>query len=173
MSTLPELLRARGWSWKRLATEAGVSNPVIYGIRNGNYHHVGMRAADKIADALGVSVTIVYPPWARAARLATKDLNRSPTPKAAQAFWWSGYERRSLLPCPTVVAEHHEAVEAVRAAIMTLPEHLRTVFVLRWYFGQRHREVAQALNIPVGTSKSRFHAATNLFADKLVHMLAG
>lgn len=47
----------------------------------------------------------------------------------------------------------------VRAAIAALPPHLREVFVLVEVFGLRYREVAQVLDIPDGTVKSRMFGA--------------
>ncbi len=52
----------------------------------------------------------------------------------------------------------------VRAAIASasvdeLPEHLRQVLLLAYYQGLKYREVADIVGIPVGTVKSRLHAA--------------
>lgn len=54
------------------------------------------------------------------------------------------------------------AVE-VKAAVASLPPHLREVFVLVEVFGLRYREAAVVLDIPEGTVKSRmFHARRSL-----------
>jgi len=47
----------------------------------------------------------------------------------------------------------------VRQAVDRLPDPLKHVLVLVYYQGLKYREVAQALGIPVGTVKSRLHAA--------------
>jgi RNA polymerase sigma-70 factor (ECF subfamily) len=40
-----------------------------------------------------------------------------------------------------------------------LPEFLRQVLLLAYFQGLKYREVADILGIPVGTVKSRLHAA--------------
>lgn len=47
----------------------------------------------------------------------------------------------------------------VRAAVLDLPESLRTALNLVYYQGLKYREAADILEIPVGTVKSRLHAA--------------
>jgi RNA polymerase sigma-70 factor (ECF subfamily) len=47
----------------------------------------------------------------------------------------------------------------VRRAVDGLAEPLREVLLLVYYQGLKYREAAEALNIPVGTVKSRLHAA--------------
>lgn len=48
---------------------------------------------------------------------------------------------------------------AVVAAVSALPDHLRTVIVLRFFAGLSEREIAQAIGRRPGTVKSRLHAA--------------
>ena len=43
--------------------------------------------------------------------------------------------------------------------IQELPPEMREVFVLYHFQGMKYREAADALGIPVGTVKSRLHAA--------------
>lgn len=52
-----------------------------------------------------------------------------------------------------------ERREVVRATVDQLPDFLRQVVVLAYYQGLKYREIAEVLNIPVGTVKSRLHAA--------------
>ena len=47
----------------------------------------------------------------------------------------------------------------VRASVDRLPDFLRQVVVLAYYQGLKYREIAEILEIPVGTVKSRLHAA--------------
>lgn len=52
-----------------------------------------------------------------------------------------------------------ERQERVRATVDELPDFLRQVVVLAYYQGLKYREIADVLEIPVGTVKSRLHAA--------------
>jgi RNA polymerase sigma-70 factor (ECF subfamily) len=76
------------------------------------------------------------------------------------------HEANSLLdylhtqgPSPMDRLQAEERVKQVRAGIALLPEHLRSVVVMAYYQGLKYREIAEALEIPVGTVKSRLHAA--------------
>jgi RNA polymerase sigma-70 factor (ECF subfamily) len=55
--------------------------------------------------------------------------------------------------------EREERQTWVRQAIDNLPESLRGALVLVYYQGLKYREAAEILDIPVGTVKSRLHAA--------------
>ncbi len=52
-----------------------------------------------------------------------------------------------------------ERREQVRASVEQLPDPYRQVLVLAYYQGLKYREIAEILEIPVGTVKSRLHAA--------------
>jgi RNA polymerase sigma-70 factor (ECF subfamily) len=62
-------------------------------------------------------------------------------------------------PSPIAQLEHEEQREWIRAEVDKLPEHLRSVVLLTYYQGLKYREVAEILDIPVGTMKSRLHTA--------------
>lgn len=62
-------------------------------------------------------------------------------------------------PNPTFQMESAERQEWMRAALEKLPEPLYTVVTLVYYQGLKYREAADVLSIPVGTVKSRLHAA--------------
>jgi len=47
----------------------------------------------------------------------------------------------------------------LRARIAELPENMRAVLLLRYYEGMSEAEMAEVLDIPRGTIKSRLHAA--------------
>jgi RNA polymerase sigma-70 factor, ECF subfamily len=55
--------------------------------------------------------------------------------------------------------EADERRERVRAVVAELPEHLRGTLLLAYFQGLKYREIADILDIPVGTVKSRLHAA--------------
>ncbi len=60
---------------------------------------------------------------------------------------------------PVEQAEGAELRQLVRDAVDRLPDLLRQVVVLAYFQGLRYQEIADALDIPLGTVKSRLHAA--------------
>jgi RNA polymerase sigma-70 factor (ECF subfamily) len=62
-------------------------------------------------------------------------------------------------PSPADLLESAEQAREVRRAVDQLPESLREVLLLVYYQGLKYREAADVLSIPVGTVKSRLHAA--------------
>ena len=57
--------------------------------------------------------------------------------------------------------------EVVQQALSRLSEKLRTVVILRYYWDLSYAEVAQILNIPVGTVKSRLYLGLKTLRKKL------
>lgn len=57
--------------------------------------------------------------------------------------------------------------EELDKAILSLPSRNRAVFVLIEIEGYKHKEVADMLNVSVGTSKSQLNYAKNLLRKKL------
>ncbi|MFM1996969.1 MAG: polymerase sigma factor SigW, partial [Planctomycetota bacterium] len=55
--------------------------------------------------------------------------------------------------------EDEEAKDWVRGAVDELPDALKSALVLVYHQGMKYREAADVLGIPVGTVKSRLHAA--------------
>ena len=60
---------------------------------------------------------------------------------------------------PFDVASAGERSRHVRAGVERLPDFLKQVLILAYYQGLKYREIADILDIPVGTVKSRLHAA--------------
>jgi RNA polymerase sigma-70 factor (ECF subfamily) len=75
-----------------------------------------------------------------------------------------------LLPAPgdapPDAAEMTEQRERVRAAVDRLPELLRQAVLLVYFQGLRYQEAADILDIPVGTVKSRLHAALTKLSEE-------
>jgi RNA polymerase sigma-70 factor (ECF subfamily) len=65
----------------------------------------------------------------------------------------------SRTPDPLEEAAAAERKVQVRAAVDRLPDFLKQVLLLAYYQGLKYREIADVLGIPVGTVKSRLHAA--------------
>lgn len=53
----------------------------------------------------------------------------------------------------------------VRAAVDVLPDKLREVLILAYFHRLAYKDIASALGIPLGTVKSRLHAAIASFRD--------
>jgi RNA polymerase sigma-70 factor, ECF subfamily len=68
---------------------------------------------------------------------------------------------------PTEDLDRRQAVEAVRRAVLTLPDHYREVVVLAELQGLPYEDVAAALGCPIGTVRSRLHRARSLLAQRL------
>lgn len=60
---------------------------------------------------------------------------------------------------PFAALELTEQRQRVRESVEALPEHLKLTVILAYYQGLKYREIADILEIPVGTVKSRLHAA--------------
>ena len=66
-------------------------------------------------------------------------------------------------PVPDLV-DADERKAAVRQLVGRMPEHLRLILTLGYFQQLPYAEIAKILDIPVGTVKSRLHAAVNHFA---------
>ncbi len=61
--------------------------------------------------------------------------------------------------------EQTERKEWVRNAVAALPEQLRSAVKLVYFRGMKYREAADELEVPVGTVKSRLHAAVKRLGE--------
>ncbi len=66
---------------------------------------------------------------------------------------------------PQQSAQSDERDRRVRATLNGLPESMHAVIQLVYYQGMKYREAAEVLEIPVGTVKSRLHAAIAKLTD--------
>jgi RNA polymerase sigma-70 factor, ECF subfamily len=64
-------------------------------------------------------------------------------------------------PGPREAAMFSDTQQLLDAAIAQLPEHYKSVFLMAKYEGLKYDEIADALDIPVGTVKSRMNKAVN------------
>jgi RNA polymerase sigma-70 factor (ECF subfamily) len=65
----------------------------------------------------------------------------------------------SRTPGPADMVQGEERRQLVRATVDRLPDGLRQVVILAYYQGLKYKDIANILDIPVGTVKSRLHAA--------------
>jgi RNA polymerase sigma-70 factor, ECF subfamily len=79
------------------------------------------------------------------------------TPTDADDLLLGSLEAKTVNPLDAAHGEERRLV--VRASVDQLPEFLRQVVILGYYQGLKYREIADILNIPLGTVKSRLHTA--------------
>ena len=60
-----------------------------------------------------------------------------------------------------------QIVETVNQTVQELPEELRTAITLREIDGMSYEEIAQVMNCPIGTVRSRIFRAREAIAEKL------
>lgn len=60
--------------------------------------------------------------------------------------------------------EADELRSVVQAIVTEMPDHLREVLVLGYFHRFPYKDMAEALSIPLGTVKSRLHAAVAFFS---------
>jgi RNA polymerase sigma-70 factor (ECF subfamily) len=65
----------------------------------------------------------------------------------------------SDVPGPLAELQGEERTAFMRNCIAKLPDTLRETLIMAYYQDMKYREIAEALKIPVGTVKSRLHAA--------------
>ena len=71
-------------------------------------------------------------------------------------------------PGPYRETEAGDLAHQVQEALMTLPDHYRTVLVLRHFSDCSYREIGDILEIPERTVKSRIFSARQLMKDQLL-----
>jgi RNA polymerase sigma-70 factor (ECF subfamily) len=76
----------------------------------------------------------------------------------------------SELPGPDLVTDARERAEIVREALQKLSPHYREVVVLRHYQHLKFHEIAQVLDIPEGTAKSRMAEALTKLSSLLTFL---
>lgn len=70
------------------------------------------------------------------------------------------------IPAPEEVASNRETKEVVEGVISEMPEHLREVLLLNYFHALAYKEIAELLDVPLGTVKSRLHAAVKEFGNR-------
>lgn len=72
---------------------------------------------------------------------------------------------------PTIGAERAEACDVIQAALNELDEDYRAVVVLKDLDGLRYEEIAEMLEIPIGTVRSRLHRARSELKARILPVL--
>ena len=73
---------------------------------------------------------------------------------------------RADIQSPLDQLANQELRRTVQKVVMEMPEHLREVLLLCYFHHMPYKDVAEALSVPLGTVKSRLHAAVSHFADR-------
>lgn len=67
---------------------------------------------------------------------------------------------------PDEPIQQRELRQKVQQAVMNMPEHLREILLLSYFHQFPYKQISDILDIPLGTVKSRLHAAVAHFADR-------
>jgi len=78
-----------------------------------------------------------------------------------------GQSGMSLSPAAEAEALERLGDSAVMRALADLPQHLKTVIYLADVQGYRYAEIAQLIDAPVGTVKTRIHRARKMLRTRL------
>jgi RNA polymerase sigma-70 factor (ECF subfamily) len=62
--------------------------------------------------------------------------------------------------------EREELQQQVQKTVQSMPEHLREILLLSYFHQFPYKQIGDILDIPLGTVKSRLHAAVAYFADR-------
>jgi RNA polymerase sigma-70 factor (ECF subfamily) len=75
------------------------------------------------------------------------------------------------LETPERLLLNQEIIDVISAAIDELPEEMRTAIILREFDGMSYEEIAEAMDCPVGTVRSRIFRAREAIDTKLNPLL--
>jgi RNA polymerase sigma-70 factor, ECF subfamily len=73
---------------------------------------------------------------------------------------------QSDAPMPGEALEREELQKVVQTTVEAMPEHLREILLLSYFHQFPYKEISEILKIPLGTVKSRLHAAVAYFAER-------
>jgi RNA polymerase sigma-70 factor (ECF subfamily) len=99
---------------------------------------------------------------------------RAPTSTEVEAEEAEGFEEGEQLRdinTPESVLLSNEIAATVNATIEQLPEELRTAIQLREIEGMSYEDIAQMMNCPIGTVRSRIFRAREAIAEQLRPLL--
>src|SRR5438270_5473267 len=73
---------------------------------------------------------------------------------------------QSVNATPSDPMEREELQKLVHNTVTSMPEHLREILLLSYFHQFPYKQISDILEIPLGTVKSRLHAAVAHFADR-------
>ena len=128
--------------------------------------------------AEGFDVSRRLKPWlftiaANKARDALRSRFRRPAAELDAEIGGAGQEQGRYIdlmsadvPRPEETLENQEAAAAVKNIVEQMPENLRVVLLLSYFHEFAYKEIAEILEVPLGTVKSRLHVAVKEFAKR-------
>ncbi len=140
----------------------------------GDFHLAEDAAQEAFVEAYrtltGLREPAAFPGWFR--RIVFKRCDRitrrkrAPTVPMTAAAGAASAERD-----PAQAAEEREMKDKVLEAIRALPEHERAATTLFYINGYSHNDIAEFLEVPVGTVKTRLHSSRKRLKEKMVKMV--
>ena len=73
---------------------------------------------------------------------------------------------QSTAELPSEPMERQELQQLVHNTVTSMPEHLREILLLSYFHQFPYKQISEILDIPLGTVKSRLHAAVAHFAER-------
>jgi len=115
-----------------------------------------------------IALNLCYDELRRLKRRGEESLDREDAPVLEEVQSWI-----APMPAPDEALVAREQGELVRQAMLRLPEVYRSVLILRHYEDLKFREIAEVLELPEGTVKSRMAEALTQMSGWLKPALAG
>jgi RNA polymerase sigma-70 factor (ECF subfamily) len=106
----------------------------------------------------------------RRRELDTLSLDGSPHAETPEAMQATALQIGARQESPLDVVEAKELGTAIEAAIGSLRPEYRSCILLRHVEGRAYEEIAEILNLPLGTVKTYIHRARNELRQSLAHL---
>ena len=128
--------------------------------------------------AEGFDVSRRLKPWlftiaANKARDALRSRYRHPAAELDAEMGGPGREQgryidlmSANIPRPEETLQNQETAAAVKNIVGQMPENLRVVLLLSYFHEFAYKQIAEILDVPLGTVKSRLHVAVREFAKR-------
>src|SRR5512145_2422970 len=113
---------------------------------------------------------LAFPAWLK--RIVFKHCDRLTRRKSFESVSLDSMEEIVCgQPGPSEIAEENEFAERVQAIIHALPDGQREVITLFYIAGYSHQEIADFLELPAKTVKSRLYAARQRLKERMLEMV--
>lgn len=86
--------------------------------------------------------------------------------------WMHGHiPKHYMYNSPVHLLAEQEHLDLVETALMEMPESMRVTFMLNVFEGGSYEDIAETLNIPIGTVRSRIHRARAMLRERFADIL--